>query len=84
MGITDTHCEEAAAFRRRIKHVRDRVFREELSEPLQEVAAVELAVPKLLWKDAAFDTDADRDDDTATAGTADDEEGAAQTGLEMF
>lgn len=82
MGITDTHREKANAFRCRIKHARDRVFLDEVYDHLQEVADLEFDVPKLVWKDAALETSADEDADTAPADDADD--ASTQTGLDMF
>lgn len=75
MGNTDAHREAAEAFRRRLKHARDCVFVADLYDRLCEVPDLEVAVPKLIWRDAVVDVAGD---------SADVDDQTAQTGLDMF
>lgn len=82
MGITDTHRETAETFRRRLKHARDCVFVADLYDRLCEVPDLEVAVPKLVWRDAVVDAAADRTE--ADCDSADADDTTAQTALDMF
>ena len=81
MGITDGHQAVAEGFRHHLKHVRDRVFLAEYYDNLMTAYPGDLAVPKLVWREAALaNASADECDGL---GLEDDDEGA-QTGLDMF